>query len=71
MRKIGLIGGMSWVSTESYYRRINSEVQRRLGEFSSAHLLIESVNFNNYARLQSDDDWLFQAVFSSAQRAIT
>lgn len=57
MRKIGLIGGMSWVSTESYYRRINSEVQRRLGGFASAHLLIESVNFNDYARLQSDDDW--------------
>ncbi|MEO9470155.1 amino acid racemase [Parasphingorhabdus sp.] len=57
MRKFGLIGGMSWVSTENYYRRINSEVQRKLGGFSSAHLLIESVNFSDYARLQSDDDW--------------
>lgn len=57
MRKIGLIGGMSWVSTESYYRRINREVQRKLGGFASAHLLMESVNFNDYARLQSDDDW--------------
>ena len=57
MRKFGLIGGMSWVSTENYYRRINSEVQRRLGGFACAHLLIESVNFNDYARLQSDDDW--------------
>ncbi|WP_422344891.1 aspartate/glutamate racemase family protein [Parasphingorhabdus sp.] len=57
MRKIGLIGGMSWVSTESYYRRINSEVQRKLGGFTSAHMLIESVNFSDYARLQSDDDW--------------
>ena len=44
MRKIGLIGGMSWVSTESYYRRINSEVQRKLGGYNSAHLLMESVN---------------------------
>ncbi len=57
MRKIGLIGGMSWVSTESYYRRINSEVQRKVGGFTSAHMLIESVNFSDYARLQSDDDW--------------
>ena len=57
MRKIGLIGGMSWVSTASYYSRINSEVQRKLGGFSSAHMLIESVNFSEYARLQSDDDW--------------
>ena len=57
MRKIGLIGGMSWVSTASYYSRINSEVQRKLGGFSSAHMLIESVNFSEYARLQCDDDW--------------
>lgn len=57
MRKIGLIGGMSWVSTASYYTRINSIVQKRLGGFSSAHMLIESVNFSDYARLQSDDDW--------------
>lgn len=57
MRKIGLIGGMSWVSTESYYRRINSEVQRKLGGYNSAHLLMESVNFCEYARLQSHDDW--------------
>ena len=57
MRKIGLIGGMSWVSTASYYTRINSIVQKRLGGFASAHLLIESVNFSDYARLQSDDDW--------------
>lgn len=57
MRKFGLIGGMSWVSTENYYRRINQAVQRKEGGFSSAHLLIESVNFSDYARLQSDDDW--------------
>lgn len=57
MRKLGLIGGMSWVSTASYYTRINSSVQKRLGGFASAHLLIESVNFSDYARLQSDDDW--------------
>ena len=44
MRKIGLIGGMSWVSTASYYTRINRIVQNRLGGFSSPHMLIESVN---------------------------
>lgn len=57
MRKIGLIGGMSWVSTASYYTRINRIVQKRLGGFTSPHMLIESVNFSDYARLQSDDDW--------------
>jgi len=43
MRKIGLIGGMSWVSTANYYTRINSIVQKRLGGFASPHMLIESV----------------------------
>ena len=47
MRKLGLIGGMSWVSTASYYTRINSSVQKRLGGFNSPHLLIESVNFSD------------------------
>ena len=57
MRRIGLIGGMSWASTAFYYERINREVQRRMGDLNSAHLLIESVNFHDYAGLQSDDDW--------------
>lgn len=70
MRTIGLIGGMSWVSTETYYRRINSEVQRRLGGFNSAHLLIESVNFNDVARLQLHDDWdaAAEVMIGSAKR---
>jgi aspartate racemase len=57
MRKLGLIGGMSWVSTELYYRRINSQIQKKLGGYNNAHLLIESVNFNDYVRLQAEDDW--------------
>lgn len=57
MRKIGLIGGMSWISTAIYYERINRGVQRQLGNYASAHLLIESVNFADYVRLQDGDDW--------------
>ena len=41
MRKLGLIGGMSWLSTRSYYERINKLVQGRVSERSSAPLLIE------------------------------
>ena len=57
MRKLGLIGGMSWVSTRSYYEHINTEVQRREGAMASAPLLIESLDFRQLSRLESDSDW--------------
>lgn len=44
MRKIGLIGGLSWVSTAEYYRRLNQITQERLGGVSSARLVLESVD---------------------------
>lgn len=57
MRKIGLIGGMGWISTETYYRVINEQVGRRVGGLASAPLILESVNFADYARALSVDDW--------------
>ncbi len=57
MRKLGLIGGMSWAATEQYYRMIQVEVQRRAGPPCSAPLLIDSLNFCDLARLSSADDW--------------
>jgi len=57
MRKIGLIGGMSWHSTISYYRRINEQVQRRHGGMASAPMVIENLNFDDVGRCESDDDW--------------
>ena len=45
MRKIGLIGGMSWFSTRTYYEDINQLVQARTSTLSSAPLLIESLDF--------------------------
>jgi aspartate racemase len=57
MRKLGLIGGMSWAATESYYRMINTEVQRRAGPGCSAPLLIDSLNSCDMARLTSDEQW--------------
>jgi aspartate racemase len=48
MKKIGLIGGLSWVSTADYYRRLNQLTQARLGGVSSARLVIESVNRQDY-----------------------
>lgn len=48
MKKIGMIGGLSWVSTAEYYRLLNEMMQGRLGGVSSAHLLLESVNRQEY-----------------------
>ena len=57
MRKLGLIGGISWAATESYYRMINAEVQRRGGASCSAPLVIESLNYCDLRRLTSDEQW--------------
>ena len=57
MRKLGLIGGMSWLSTRSYYERINKLVQARAGIRSSAPLLIESLDFTDLSRLSTPEQW--------------
>ncbi|MCP1470603.1 aspartate racemase [Sphingobium sp. OAS761] len=57
MRKLGLIGGMSWASTARYYQIINEAVQRARGGLHSAPLAIESLDFAAVARCVSDDDW--------------
>lgn len=57
MRKIGLIGGMSWLSTRTYYEHINRLVQARAGWPASAPMLIESLDFSELARLSSKAEW--------------
>ena len=51
-RTLGIIGGMSWESTESYYRLINEGIKARLGNLHSADLLIHSVDFAPIEALQ-------------------
>jgi aspartate racemase len=57
LRKIGLIGGMSWYSTRTYYEHINRLVQARVGQGSSAPMVIESLNFAELSRLSTDAEW--------------
>ena len=45
MKTLGMIGGTTWVSTQDYYRYINSEVNRMLGGLNSAKLVLYSINF--------------------------
>jgi len=57
MKKLGLIGGLSWSSTARYYELINRAVQRELGGLHSATLLIDSLDFADVARCASANDW--------------
>jgi aspartate racemase len=57
MRTLGVLGGMSWTSTASYYRLLNEGVVARLGGLHSAQLLLHSVDFDPVARAQHDGDW--------------
>ncbi len=57
MKKIGLIGGMSWESSQVYYEIINEKVNEILGGFHSAKCVMESVDFAEIEKLQHKDDW--------------
>jgi aspartate racemase len=71
MKTIGLIGGMSWESTQSYYRRINEMVRDELGGLHSARLVLYSVDFAEIEALQHQGDWQATAgILGSAGRAL-
>ena len=57
MRKLGLIGGLSWTSTARYYQIINQAVYRAKGGRHSAPLLIESLDFADIGRSTTDEEW--------------
>ncbi|WP_022761818.1 aspartate/glutamate racemase family protein [Butyrivibrio sp. AD3002] len=57
MKTIGIIGGMSWESTVTYYEIINKEVVRRLGGFHSAKILMYSVDFAELEENMGKDNW--------------
>ena len=57
MKTIGLIGGMSWESTVTYYQKINQIVQEKLGGLHSAEILLFSIDFAELAEYQENDEW--------------
>lgn len=57
MKTIGLIGGMSWESTLTYYKIINETVKKQLGGLNSAKCLLYSVNFQEIEEYQSNGNW--------------
>lgn len=57
MKTIGLIGGMSWESTLSYYKLLNLGVKERLGGLHSAKIILYSVDFAPIETMQREGEW--------------
>ena len=70
MKTIGLLGGMSWESTQSYYAAINRGVKEQLGGLHSAKIAMYSVDFAQIEKLQHAGDWpqTAQILAQSAKR---
>jgi aspartate racemase len=71
MKTIGLIGGMSWESTTSYYQEINRGVAKALGGFHSAKIALYSVDFDEIEKMQGAGAWDEMAeILSRAAQAV-
>jgi aspartate racemase len=71
MKTIGLIGGMSWESTASYYQLINQGIKQQLGGLHSAKLVLVSVDFAEIEALQHQGDWQKTAdILSNAAKSL-
>ncbi len=57
MKRIGLLGGMSWESSAEYYRLVNEATRDRLGGLHSADCLLRSVDFTEIEALQREGRW--------------
>lgn len=70
MKKIGMIGGLSWVSTAEYYKRVNEIAQSVAGGVTSARIVLESVNRQDYVSAvidRGDEDAACAQIASSAR----
>jgi amino-acid racemase len=57
MKTIGMLGGMSWESTQVYYKLVNEEIRKRLGKLHSAKIILYSLDFEEIEMLQHKGDW--------------
>lgn len=57
MKTIGLIGGLTWLSTAEYYKLLNQSVNEKLGGVSSAKIVLHSVNFEEIKQLTEAGNW--------------
>ena len=57
MKTIGLIGGMSYSSTITYYEKLNKLTSDHFGDLTTPKILLSSVNFGEIEKLQHENDW--------------
>lgn len=57
MKVIGLLGGMSWESTVTYYQLINHKIKAKLGGLHSAKICLYSIDFAELEQLQRQGKW--------------
>jgi len=72
MKKIGMIGGLSWISTAEYYKRINEIIQTIEGGVTSARIVLESVNRQDYVTsvIDREDEDAACAQIAESARAL-
>lgn len=71
MKTIGLLGGMSWESTVTYYQIVNEVTKRELGGLHSAKVLLYSVDFSEIEKCQAEGDWAKSAdILSEAAKSL-
>lgn len=57
MKTIGIIGGLTWLSTLDYYRLLNEMVNEKLGDVEAAKIILYSLNFADIKKLTEAEDW--------------
>ena len=71
LKTIGLLGGMSWESTVTYYQIVNEVTKRELGGLHSAKVLLYSVDFSEIEKCQAEGDWAKSAdILSEAAKSL-
>ncbi len=73
MKKLGLVGGTSWVSTMDYYKLINEGINAELGGLNFAECLIYSFNYADIVRNNNANDWdrTFQMILAASKSLIS
>ena len=57
MKTIGIIGGTTWVSTQDYYKSINQRINKALGNYHSARIILYSVNFEDVIKFKDEGNY--------------
>ncbi len=69
MKLLGLVGGISWVSTIDYYRFINEGINERLGGLTFAQCIIYSLNFDDFQKNNTANNWVatFKLIYEACE----